>query len=102
MDRLLGTEKKNQESQRGDRILRFRSRNRTGANRTGEPRPLEWALSWALPWMPSWDVSWGVLEGLKLGEAKPGGFQTGGFPLFLRKNPDCVADPFGTVPRRRC
>ena len=25
-----------------------------------------------------------------------------GFPTFFRKCPDCVADPFGTVPRRRC
>ena len=31
-----------------------------------------------------------------------GGFQNGGFPTFLGKGPDCVADPFGTVPRRRC
>ena len=37
-----------------------------------------------------------------LGEAKPGGFQTGGFPTLFGKGPDCVADPFGTVPRRRC
>ena len=35
-------------------------------------------------------------------EAKPGCFQTGVFPTFFRKGPDCVADPFGTVPRRRC
>ena len=35
-------------------------------------------------------------------EAKPGGFQTGGFPTFFGKGPDCVADPFGTVPRRCC
>ena len=35
-----------------------------------------------------------------LREAKPGGFQTGGFPTFFGKGPDCVADPFGTVPRR--
>ena len=35
-----------------------------------------------------------------LREAKPGGFQTGGFPLFFGKGPDCVADFFGTVPRR--
>ena len=27
-------------------------------------------------------------------EAKPGGFQTGGFPLFFGKGPDCVAVPF--------
>ena len=32
---------------------------------------------------------------IPLREAKPGGF-----PLFLGKGPDCVADPFGTVPRR--
>ena len=37
-----------------------------------------------------------------LREAKPGGFQTGGFPTFFGKGPDCVADPFGTVPRRCC
>ena len=37
-----------------------------------------------------------------LREAKQGGFQTGGFPTFLGKGPDCVADPFGTVPRRCC
>ena len=48
-------------------------RNRTGENRTGEPRPLanDWTLSWALPCASSWDVSWelsrGVLEGLKTG-----------------------------------
>ena len=35
-----------------------------------------------------------------LGEAKPGGFQTRVFPTFFGKGPDCVADPFGTVPRR--
>ena len=35
-----------------------------------------------------------------LREAKPGGFQTRVFPTFLGKGPDCVADPFGTVPRR--
>ena len=37
-----------------------------------------------------------------LGEAKPGKFQTGGFPTFFGKGPDCVADPFRTVPRRCC
>ena len=37
---------------------------------------------------------------LRLGEAKPGGFQTRVFPTFFGKGPDCVADPFGTVPRR--
>ena len=37
-----------------------------------------------------------------LGEAKPGGFQTEVFPTFFGKGPDCVADPFGTVSRRRC
>ena len=37
-----------------------------------------------------------------LREAKPGGFQTGGFPTLIGKGPDCVADPFGTVPRRCC
>ena len=53
--------------------------NRTGENRTGEPRPLAWTLSWALPWMPSWDdsweLSWGVLdhEGLKTGKINPRG-----------------------------
>ena len=31
---------------------------------------------------------------------EPGGFQTGVFPIFFGKGPDCVADPFGTVPRR--
>ena len=36
----------------------------------------------------------------KLREAKPGGFQTRVFPTFFGKGPDCVADPFGTVPRR--
>ena len=35
-----------------------------------------------------------------LREAKPGGLQTGGFPTFFGKGPDCVADPFGTVPCR--
>ena len=29
-----------------------------------------------------------------------GGFQTRVFPTFFGKGPDCVADPFGTVPRR--
>ena len=33
-------------------------------------------------------------------ERSPGGFQTGGFPTCFGKGPDCVADPFGTVPRR--
>ena len=28
--------------------------------------------------------------------------ETGGFPTFLGKGPDCVADPFGTVPCRCC
>ena len=28
------------------------------------------------------------------------GFQTGGLPNYFWKRPDCVADPFGTVPRR--
>ena len=37
---------------------------------------------------------------LLLREAKPGGFQTRVFPTFFGKGPDCVADPFGTVPRR--
>ena len=36
----------------------------------------------------------------KLKEAKPGGFQTRVFPTLFGKGPDCVADPFGTVPRR--
>ena len=36
----------------------------------------------------------------KLREAEPGGFQTRVFPTFFGKGPDCVADPFGTVPRR--
>ena len=35
-----------------------------------------------------------------LREAKPGGFQTRVFPTFFGNGPDCVADPFGTVPRR--
>ena len=35
-----------------------------------------------------------------LEESKPGGFQTGGFSAFFGKGPDCVADPFRTVPRR--
>ena len=35
-----------------------------------------------------------------LREAKPGGFQTRVFPILFGKGPDCVADPFGTVPRR--
>ena len=35
-----------------------------------------------------------------LREAKPAGFQIGGVPLFFGKGPDCVADRFGTVPRR--
>ena len=26
----------------------------------------------------------------------------GGFPTFFGKGPDCVTDPFGTVPRRCC
>ena len=36
----------------------------------------------------------------ELREARPGGFQTGGFHTFFGKGPDCVADPLGTVPRR--
>ena len=35
-----------------------------------------------------------------LREAKLGGFQTRVFPIFFGEGPDCVADPFGTVPRR--
>ena len=31
-------------------------------------------------------------------EAKLGG--GGGFPTLFGKGPDCVADPFGNVPRR--
>ena len=31
---------------------------------------------------------------------KPGCFQTRVFPTFFGTGPDCVADPFGTVPRR--
>ena len=34
-----------------------------------------------------------------LRDAKPGGFQTRVFPTFFGKGPDCVADPFGTVPQ---
>ena len=34
-------------------------------------------------------------EKLNRGVSKPGGF-----PLFFGKGPDCVADTFGTVPRR--
>ena len=41
-----------------------------------------------------------ILKYQKLGEAKPGDFQTRVFPTFFGKGPDCVADPFGTVPRR--
>ena len=41
---------------------------------------------------------WWPLAALR--EAKPGGFQTRVFPTFFGKGPDCVADPFGTVPRR--
>ena len=37
---------------------------------------------------------------IPLREAKPGGFQTRGFPTFFGKGPDCVADPVGTVPHR--
>ena len=37
-----------------------------------------------------------------LGEAKLGGFQKGGFPTFFGKGPDCVVDPFETVPCRCC
>ena len=37
-----------------------------------------------------------------LREGKPGDFQTGGFPTFFGKGPDCVADPSRTVPRRCC
>ena len=33
-----------------------------------------------------------------LREAKPGG----GLQLFVGEGPDCAADPFGTVPHRRC
>ena len=41
-----------------------------------------------------------IWEKLNRGVSKPGGFQTGGFPTFFGKGSDCVADPFGTVPRR--
>ena len=38
-----------------------------------------------------------------LGEAKTGAVsQTSGFPTLFGKGPDCVADPFGTVPCRCC
>ena len=52
--------------------------NRTGKNRTGEPRPLVWTLFvWVLPWTPLWDVSWEllweVLAGLKTGKINPRG-----------------------------
>ena len=42
---------------------------------------------------------WEVLcwEKLNRGVSKPGGF-----PTFFGKGPDCVADPFGTVPRGCC
>ena len=40
------------------------------------------------------------LVAVLLREAKPGCFQTRVFPTFFGKGPDCVADPFGTVPRR--
>ena len=43
-----------------------------------------------------------VVQIRHLGDAKPGGFQTGGFPAVIGEGPDCVADPFGIVPRRRC
>ena len=36
-----------------------------------------------------------------LREAKPGCFQTRVFPTFFGTGPDCVADPFGTVQRKR-
>ena len=44
-------------------------------------------------------VGW-ILLNKTLREAKPGGFQTRVFPTFFGKGPDCVAEPFGTVPRR--
>ena len=46
-------------------------------------------------------ANFGAISEKVLREAKPGGFQTRGFPTFFGKGPDCVADPFGTVPRRR-
>ena len=40
-----------------------------------------------------------LYESTVLREAKPGCFQTRVFPTFFGNGPDCVADPFGTVPR---
>ena len=48
--------------------------------------------------LQKWHPFCGLLKGLR--EAKPGGVQTRVFPTFFGKGPDCVADPFGTVPRR--
>ena len=51
----------------------FPPTNRTGENRTGEPRPLDWTLSWALPWTPFVGrfvgAFVGVLEGLTTGKS---------------------------------
>ena len=45
-------------------------------------------------------ISFCSVSDKSLREAKLGGFQTWVFPTFFGKGPDCVADPFGTVPRR--
>ena len=37
-----------------------------------------------------------------VGEANRGGFPNRGVFHFFGKGPDCVADPFGTAPRRCC
>ena len=46
-----------------------------------------------------WSSAVVVDSSVLLRKAKPGGFQTRVFPTFFGKGPDCVADPFGTVPR---
>ena len=68
-------------------------------------RRISWHDKWSSPWMMLWKF-WCSFAScphemkLELREAKPGGFQTRVFPAFFGKGPDCVADPFGTVPRR--
>ena len=61
-----------------------------------EARPLQETLGM----IESWPACTKQSQSLALIEAKPGGFQTRVFPTFFGKGPDCVADPFGTVPRR--
>ena len=82
-----------------------RNRNRVVTAKTQKKKlPRIWTSLWAP--LAIIQCRWPYNQTLKkslrtiwLREAKPGGFQTWVFPTFFGKGPDCVADPFGTVPR---